>query len=113
MYLSGAIIGMWIPSIAPTHCGTFQRFSKTSAISFNFIESGNFMCTERRTLIAEVLHTVTYSAHANPEKLTDTSVLAASGKLPKGDGNSFFFYIGVLSFKHMSETTTYVLKRLL
>ncbi len=42
---------MWLPPIAPTHWGTFRQFSKTSAISFNFLESGNLMCTCRRTFI--------------------------------------------------------------
>ncbi len=49
-YSVGAIIGMWLPSITPTHCGTLHRCSKKLAISTNFLASGNLMCTGRSTL---------------------------------------------------------------
>ena len=42
---------MWLPSIAPTHCGTLQQFWKKVAISSNLSASGVLMWMGSSTLM--------------------------------------------------------------
>ena len=80
----GAMIGMWLPSIAPTHCGMLQRLRKKVAISISLAASGLVMCLGSKTLTTVSQKSRT-QLNTYPKKVADGPIFTAGGHLPESN----------------------------